>query len=97
MKLKTYFIILVVLFILLFYNVFAYKFANRKIESQTKYTINNYFNNEYEYIKATVNSDATVNVFVRYDKKYYRFVFENNGGFKLLNVNNDIPSYVKGL
>lgn len=95
MKLKTYFIILVVLFILLFYNMFAYKFANNRIEDQTKYAITSYFNNKYEYVKATLNEDATINVFVKYKDKYYRFIFENNGGYKLINVNQNIPLYIK--
>ena len=87
MKVKNYFIILTILFILLFYNLFAYKFANNRIEEQTKYAITNYFkslnadNLDYEYIKS--------------NNKYYRFIFENNGGYKLLNVNTDIPVYIK--
>lgn len=102
MKLKNYFIILVVLFILLFYNMFAYKFANNRIEEQTKYVITNYLKDNYnhnsfsyEYIKATMNEDASINVFIKYDKKKYRFIFEINGGYKLLDVNTDIPSYIK--
>lgn len=97
MKIKNYFIILIVLFILLFYNLFAYKFANKSIMSQTKYTITSYFNNnvDYDYIKATLNEDATINVFIKYNKKYYRFIFENNGGYKLIAVNQNIPPYIK--
>lgn len=101
MKVKNYFIILAVLFILLFYNLFAYKFANNRIEEHTKYAITNYFkslnvnNLDYEYIKATLNENATINVFIKYNNKYYRFIFENNGGYKLLNVNVDIPVYIK--
>jgi len=102
MKVKNYFIILIVLFILLFYNIFAYKFANNRIYEQTKYAITSYFNNtsdikdfKYEYIKATLNEDATVNVFIKYNNHYYRFIFENNGGFKLVSVNINIPAYIK--
>lgn len=101
MKVKNYFIILTVLFILLFYNLFAYKFANNRIEEQTKYAIANYFkslnvnNLDYEYIKATLKENATINVFIKYNNKYYRFIFENNGGYKLLSVNADIPVYIK--
>lgn len=101
MKVKNYFIILTVLFILLFYNLFAYKFANNRIEEQTKYAITNYFkslsinNLDYEYIKATLNENATISVFIKSNNKYYRFIFENNGGYKLLNVNTDIPIYIK--
>ena len=101
MKVKNYFIILTVLFILLFYNLLAYKFANNRIEEQTKYAIANYFkslnvnNLDYEYIKATLKENATINVFIKYNNKYYRFIFENNGGYKLLSVNADIPVYIK--
>lgn len=102
MKLRTYFIILIVLFVLLFYNIFAYKFANNRIEEQTKYAITNYFNInnniddfKYEYIKSTANSDATINVFIKAKDIYYRVIFENNGGYKLLKVNKDIPCYIK--
>ena len=101
MKVKNYFIILTVLFILLFCNLFAYKFANNRIEEQTKYAITNYFkilsinNLDYEYIKATLNENATISVFIKSNNKYYRFIFENNGGYKLLNVNTNIPVYIK--
>ena len=101
MKVKNYFIILTVLFILLFYNLFAYKFANNRIEEQTKYAITNYFkilsinNLDYEYIKATLNENATISVFIKSNNKYYRFIFENNGGYKLLNVDTNIPIYIK--
>lgn len=101
MKVKTYFIILTVLFILLFYNLFAYKFANNRIEEQTKYAITNYFkslnfdNLDYEYIKATLNENATISVFIKFNNKYYRFIFENNGGYKLLNIDTNIPVYIK--
>lgn len=101
MKVKNYFIILTILFILLFYNLFAYKFANNRIEEQTKYAITNYFkssnvdNLDYEYIKATLNENATISVFIKSNNKYYRFIFENNGGYKLLNVDTNIPIYIK--
>lgn len=106
MKLKTYFIILLVLLLLLFYNVFCYSFANHRIESITKYQINNYFKNqyancniEYEYIKATVNDNDSINVFVKTNNKkvnnYYRFVFDNINGYKLITVNQEIPVYIK--
>lgn len=100
MKVNNYFIILVVLFILLFYNMFAYKFANNRIEEQTKYAITNYFKNsnktsDYKYIKATLNKDATINVFIKLNNKYYRVIFENNGRYQLLYVNEDIPIYIK--
>lgn len=102
MKVKNYFIILIVLFILLFYNMFAYKFANNRIEEQTKYAITNYLKNNfnlndftYDYIKATINDDASINVFIKYNNQKYRFIFENNGGFKLISVNTNIPAYIK--
>lgn len=102
MKVKNYFIILIVLFILLFYNMFAYKFANNRIEEQTKYAITNYLKNNYnlsdftyDYIKSTINDDASINVFIKYNNKKYRFIFENNGGFKLISVNTNIPAYIK--
>lgn len=106
MKLKTYFMILLVLFVLLFYNSFSYWFANNMIDDRTKYQITTYFNNrcdncnfKYKYIKATLNEDQTINVFIKTDNKdfnkYYRVIFENNGGYNLIKVNQDIPAYIK--
>ncbi len=101
MKFKTYFIILIVLFILLFYNLFCYSFANKRINENTHYLVttylkNNGLNGKYEYIKATNNSDGTFNVFIKVeDKTYYRFIFVNNGGYNLVLVNQDIPVYIK--
>ncbi len=101
MKIKTYLIVLGVLFILLFYNLFCYFFANKMIEDRTKYLISsylksNYKEDDYEYIKATNNNDGTFNVFIKTNKdKYYRFIFINNGGYKIVLVNQDIPVYIK--
>ncbi len=103
MKYRTYFIILMVLFILLFYNLFCYSFANKRINENTRYLISNYLkNNElssnYEYIKATNNNDGTFNIFIKLednDNSYYRFIFTINGSYKLVLVNQDIPIYIK--
>ena len=56
---------------------------------------NNIDDFKYEYIKSTANSDATINVFIKAKDIYYRVIFENNGGYKLLKVNKDIPCYIK--
>jgi len=76
------------------------------INDRTKYQITNYFNNmcdncnfSYEYIKATVNDDQTINVYIKTNnknfEKYYRVIFENNGGYKLIKVSQDIPTYIR--
>lgn len=102
MKFKTYFIILSVLFILFFYNIFCYKFANKRIDDATHFLISNYLkdkcNCNYKYLKATSNSDGSINVYVKTledTSKYYHFVFTNNSGYKIILVDSEIPYYLK--
>ena len=106
MKLKYLSVVLIVVFILLMYNIFCYYFVNKSIDNGTRNIITNYLNNscnkcdyQYEYLKATINDDSTINVFIKVDSKYleeyYRFVVINNNGYKLVSVNTDIPAYIK--
>ena len=46
-------------------------------------------------LKLLLNENATISVFIKSNNKYYRFIFENNGGYKLLNVDTNIPIYKK--
>lgn len=102
MKFKTYFIILSVLFILLFYNIFCYKFANKRIDDATHFLISNYLNDKcncnYKYLKATSNSDGSINVYVKTlenNANYYHFVFTNNNGYNIVLVDSKIPAYFR--
>lgn len=108
MKFKSWFLILGAFIILLGYNVLCYFFVNKIIETDSKWIINNYFNSicnncnmQYEYLKSVPNKDGNLDIFVKVkskdlQKEYYRFVVKDNGSnYTLLNVNKDIPAYIK--
>ena len=107
MKFKSLFIISLVVFILLLYNLVCYKAINRSIEKDTSNLVSYYLDiacnhcePDYHYIMSTNNEDRSINVFVKAkfeDKKdYYRFIVSReNGQYKLLQVNQDIPGYIR--
>lgn len=101
MKMKTWLIILGVVTILLFYNLFAYNFANKLIDRDTRYVISSYLDvnwdikEKYQYIKALNNDDGTISVYIKIDNDYYQVRLERNGGYKVLLINKDIPVYIR--
>lgn len=106
MKTKYLFTILCVVLVLFAYNLFCYSFVNRVIKDKSRKIIKNYFvnNNQninYEYKMATYNHETdTIQIFVSHkenDKEmFYRFVVIQNGtGFQLIDVNQDIPAYIR--
>ena len=106
MKTKYLFIVLIVVFVLLIYNIFFYSFVNNHIKNGTENIISDYLKNvcndckfEYEYLGATSNEDNSINVFVKVDsdilKEYYHFIVDKNNTYQIINVNNDIPPYIK--
>lgn len=105
MKTKYMFITLIILFAFLLYNLFCYGFINKMIDNNSRNIINRYLENicgdcEYKYLRATLNDDDSINVFVdvqkNNQKEKYRFVLiRNNGVYNVVDVNNDIPIYIK--
>lgn len=97
MKYKNLFTVLFILIILLFYNMFCYALVNANVKEASKYALDSYFNEsmEYDYVMATNNSNDSINVFVKSNNKYYRFVMVKNGAFYTIReVNDNIPIYV---
>ena len=106
MKYKHLLIILVVFVVLFVYNLLLYSFLNKIIENNTKDLIIPYLNGicncevNYKYIMATNNDDRSINVYIKTHENtledYYRFVFiPNYNNYKLIDINNDIPLYIK--
>lgn len=106
MKTKYLFTILCVVLVLLAYNLFCYSFVNHVIKEKSKLIIKNYFINtyhddNYEYKKATYQPESdTIQIFVSHKENkeecFYRFVVIQNGtGFQLIEVNQDIPAYIR--
>lgn len=103
MKLKHIFIILIVVIILLFYNLFCYHLVNKQIEKNTKNIIESYFavtcrncSHDYQYLRATKNEDGTMNVYIKENQNYYRFILNQvNNQYQLIEVSQDIPAYIR--
>lgn len=108
MKFKYWFMLLGALFLLLGYNMLCYFFVNKIIETDSKWIIDSYFNSickncntQYEYLKTIPNQDGNLDIFIKVKnndlkKDYYRFVVKDNGSnYTLVNVNKDIPAYIK--
>ena len=107
MKIKYLIIILAVSLVLLLYFLFCYKFVNNNIYKETESIIDKYFNEkcnncifDFEYLKSTLNTDNSINIYIKVDskflEKYYHFTFINNtNSYKIINVDNEIPSYIK--
>ncbi len=106
MKVKTYFIILIILFILFFYSLFCYTLVNKAIFNGTNTFIKDYFDKtcnhctyKYKMVRSTLNKDGSINVFIKVEsdklQKYYRFIVVKNGYYELVEINQDIPSYIK--
>lgn len=105
MKFKYYLIILVVLVVLCLYNIFLYSYINNDIKNNTDNVVSAYLNGicncnaKYEYIGSTSSNDGSINVFIKLNNnnfvKYYRFIFTPNNNYKLIDISNDIPAYIK--
>lgn len=103
MKTKNLFIMLIIIGGFLAYNLFCSALLNNNIKRNTSNIIKTYLKNKentsnYEYITATNNSDNTINVYIKLPKenKYYRFILtSNNSSYSLVEVNNNIPVYIR--
>ena len=101
MKTKTLLILMGITIILLIYNLFCYKLANSIIQDKTKEQIKNYLNNlynqdiDYDYLNTYSNKDNSISVYIRAKDQYYRFIMVNDNGYKILDVNQDIPVYIR--
>lgn len=104
MKTKVLLLILGGAFILLLYNILCYWCVNMMIDNNTRYAINNYLENKYnfkdfsyEYKSAINNPDGTISVFVNTDNNgFYRIILIKYGNiYKVITDNKEIPSYVK--
>jgi len=107
MKMKTYLRILLVLFLLLGYHLICYWFVHQTIYAGTKQIVKQFFatscpscSYSYKIVRATMNDNQSINVFIKVDSKelneYYRFIVIQNGTtYQLIEVNQDIPGYIE--
>ncbi len=108
MKTKKLVSILLILGVFLAYNIFCYALLNNNIKNNTMSPINSYLkviydlnDTSYKYLKATINSDNSINVYVKLNSqelknKYYRFIFVNQDSkYQIIEVNQNIPAYIK--
>ncbi len=100
MKYKTLLITLSVILILLIYNLFCYSFVTHIIKSETTYPIKTYLeeNNipsNYKFIKALNNENNSLSVYIKTNKEYYHFILLKTNTYKILEVNKEIPLYIK--
>ncbi len=100
MKIKTLIITIGVIVLLLSYNLFCYYFASNRVKELTTYPIKTYLqennlSSNYEFIKALNNEDNSLSVYIKVDKEYYHFILLKDGAYKILEVNKDIPAYIR--
>lgn len=102
-KVKHLILIQVLVGFILGYNLFCYRFINKMIDYESRMVITNYlknnFNKEditYKYEKTVLNKDKSMNIYIKVNKQYYRFlVIRNREDYRILKVDTEVPQYIK--